>query len=244
MPSATQGMTGTEIVAHVTNYIGNTSSDFKNIVETVLPLAEFRFCKAHDWRFLYKNNLPLTVVSGTNEYTLDVASVGYTIQSEDVHSIYNPTSGVYLQKLTLEELRRMDVKQDDGTTQTDLKGWAASGDDKIVVHPKVFKDTQLRIDAKITPSALISMSNYPTIPYRYQESFIKYVIAQVMERENDSRADSIKQEAAMLIRQDIQDDLASNGSSADEPRFKHYWEAAADGIGGDLEPQWLASLFR
>lgn len=244
MPSSTSGFSGTEILNHVINYVGNTSSDFSTYVTNLIPMAEYRYCKMHDWKFLQQNNLSLTVVSNTNQYTLDSAAIGHYMQADDVKSIYSVANGIYLQKTTLEELRRMDVKQDDGTSASKLMLWAPAGDNRIVVHPKVFSDTTLRIDGKVTPSALLSLSSYPTIPFRYQEGFIKYVMAQALERENDTRADIIKQEAMMLIRQDIQDDMAGNGSSADAPRIKHWWEAGLDGVGGDLEPLWIASLFR
>lgn len=243
MPSSTYGLTGTEIVDHIIAYIGNESADFRTVVTTLLPLAEYRFCKTHDWKFLLQKNLSLTVASGTNEYTLDSSSIGYYMKADDVHSIYSTSSGIYLKKMSLEEMRRMDVKQDDGSTTTDIFAWAPSGDNKIIVHPKTFEDTTLKIDGKITPSALLTLSNYPTIPFRYQESFIKYLLAQVMERENDSRADSVKQEAFLLMKADMQDDMSSSGG-IDEPRIKHWWEASLDGVGGDLEPLWIASMFR
>lgn len=244
MPSSTSGFTGTEIVSHVVNYIGNESSDFSTLVGNLLPMAEFRYCKMHDWKFLQQNNLSLTVATGTNEYSLTTGTIGYYMQADDVKSIYSVANGIYLQKATLEEIRRMDVKQDDGTSSSKLMMWAPAGDNKIVVHPKTFSDTTLKIDGKITPSALLTLSNYPTVPFRYQEGFIKYVIAQALERENDARADVVKQEALLLIRQDIQDDMAGNGSGADAPRIKHWWEAGQDGVGGDLEPFWISSLFR
>jgi hypothetical protein len=244
MPDSTQGFSGSEIVDYVISYIGNESTEFRAVVTALLPMAEYRYCKAHDWKFLQRNNLPLTVASGTNEYTLNTAAITCEMKAEDVHSIYSPTSGIYLKRTTLEEIRRMDVKQDDGTTESDLTMWAPSGDNKIVVHPKVFADTELRIDGKCSPAALLTLSNYPTIPFRNQESFIKYVLAQAMERENDARADSVKQEAVAMIRQDVQDDMSNGGSSADEPRIKHYQEAGADGVGGDLEALWIASMFR
>lgn len=240
MPSATSGLSGTEIVEHVIAYIGNQSAEFRTVVATLLPLAEFRYCKMHDWKFLLKKNLSLTVASGTNEYALSVANVGYYIKADDVHSIYSTATGRYLKKVSLEEMRRLDVKQDDGTSASELFLWAPSGDNQIIVHPATFSDTTLKIDGKATPTALLTLSNYPTIPFSYQEGFIKYLLAQVMERENDGRADTVKQEALLQIRMDVQDDLSSSGS-VDEPRIKHYWEAELDGVGGDVQPYYLSN---
>ncbi len=244
MPDSTQGFSGSEIVDYVISYIGNNSQEFRAVVTALLPMAEYRYCKAHDWKFLARNNLSLTVASGTDEYTLDTAAIDCEMKAEDVHSVYSTTNGIYLKRTTLEELRRFDVKQDDGNAESMLTMWAPANDNTIVVYPKVFGDTELKIDGKASPSALLTLSNYPSIPFRNQESFIKYIIAQVMERENDGRAAAVKQEAVGMIRQDIQDDMAGNSSSADEPRVKHWWEAGNDGVGGDLEPMWISSMFR
>lgn len=234
MPNADTGFTGDEIVSHIVDHIGNTSSSFSTFVGNLLALAEFRYCKMHDWSFLSKRNRALTVVSGTDEYVLNTASIGFVMKAQNVKSIWSPTSGIYLKKCTLEDIRRMDVKQDDGSAASKLTHWAPVGDNEIIVYPKTFEDTELRIDGIITPSSLLTLSSYPTIPFYYQEGFIKYVLAQALERENDSRADATKQEAFLLIKQDIQDNMAQNGSSADEPRIKHWMEAELDGIGGDV----------
>jgi hypothetical protein len=243
MPNADTGFTGTEIVTYCKNWFGNASADFQTLAEQTLPLAEFRFCKAHDWKFLNKQNLSLTVTSGTDTYSLNISTLtaGY-MQADDVKSIWSPSKGNYLKQTTLETLRRMDAKQDDGTATSELSHWAPVGDNSIVVYPKTFSDTVLKVDGKITPAALLSMSSYPSIPFRYQDSFMAYVIALLAARENDDRAMALKQEAMMLIRQDIQDDLAKRASSADEPRIKHMNEAALDGA-GNLEQAWIASLF-
>jgi hypothetical protein len=233
MPSSNTGFTGQEIVTHIQNYTGNQSSEFATIVGNLLALSEYRYCKMHDWKFLQKRNRSLTVASGTDEYALTSASVGFYIQADDVNSIYSTSSGIYLEKTSLETIRRMDVKQDDGTSASKLTHWAPVGDNEIIVYPKTFSDTVLKVDGKATPSALLTLSNYPTIPFRNQESFIKYVLAQALERENDARADGVKQEALMMIRQDIQDDMGKSGS-IDDARVKHFWEAGNDGVGGDV----------
>lgn len=244
MPHSTSGFSGNEIVSYVRSWTGNPSSEFQTFIEQTLPLAEFRFCKAHDWKFLNKQNLSLTVVSGTNEYTLNTAAIGYEMSADDVKSILDTTRGIYLQRTTLETIRRMDTKQDDGSTTSDITHWAPVGDNTIVVHPKVFQTTTLKIDGKITPTALHTLTNYPTIPYKYQDSFIQYCLALSLKKENDDRADSEIQTAFALIKQDIANDMAGRASSADEPRMKMWWEAGLDGVGGNLEQQFLDSLFR
>lgn len=243
MPNSDTGYSGDEIVDMVVEYIGNQSSQFRSYIEKWLPLAEFKFCKMHDWKFLLKRNRPLTVASGTDEYTLSVANIGYYMVADEVDSIFSIATGIYLKKTDLETIRRMDVKQDNGSAVAQLTHWAPVSDNQIIVYPKTFSDTALRIDGPITPSALLDLSNYPTIPFRYQDSFIKYVMGEALDRENDSRAASTKQEAMTLLRQDIQDDMGKSGS-IDEARFKHWWEMGNDGVGGDLEQQYLSWIFR
>lgn len=234
MPSATSGLTGTEILSHIQAYIGNTSSNFTNFLTTAIPLAEFRFCKAHDWSFLTKQNLSLTVSSGTPNYTLDSNSIGYYMAAADVKNIFSVAGNDYLKKVELDEIRRFDPDQNDGSTNAYAQWWAPIGDNQILVYPQTFKDTQLKVDGKITPNALLTLSNYPTIPYRYQDSFIEYLKAIALDRENDGRAMAQKQFSMELIKRDIQDDIGSIGDSS-EPRIKAYNEQFLDGIGQNLD---------
>ena len=243
MPSSTFGFSGTEIVNRIISYVGNTKSDFQTYVEQTLPLAEFRFCKMHPWRFLFKPNLSLTVASGTNEYDLSVATIGYYMAAEDVETIFDQTNGIVLKKLTLKDLRRLDPQVNDGSASDQLQYWAPLGDNRIMVYPKTFGVTTLKVDGKVTPVALTTLANYPTIPYRYQESFIQYAIALGLERENDDRAEQKKQEAIQLIQLDVKDDLRSQGDGQD-PRMRASSEASFDGVGGaDLESLYVNSLF-
>lgn len=243
MPSNTLGFSGTEIVNRVKSFVGNNKTDFQTFVEQTLPLAEFRFCKVHPWRFLYKTNLSLTVVSGTNEYDLTTGSIGYYMSAEDVETIYDETNGVVLKKTTVKDLRRMDPKSDDGSSSDRITHWAPLSDNRIMVYPKTFGVTTLKIDGKITPGALSTLSNYPTIPYRYQESFIEYVTAVALDKENDDRAQAKKAEASSMILEDIRDDLRSQGD-VNEPRIRSMREAGFDGVGGaDLTSLYLDSLF-
>lgn len=243
MPSSTLGFTGTEIVNKVISYVGNTKSDFQSYVEQLLPLAEFRFCKMHDWRFLNKQNLPLTVVNGTSEYTLNTGTIGYYMAADDVETIWDNTNGRVLKKVTLKDLRRFDPKKDDGSATDQPTHWAPVEDNKVEIYPPQFAGQTLRVDGKITPSALTTLSNYPTIPYKYQESFIEYVIAMALDRENDDRASTKKAEAVELIKLDIKNDVSSKGD-IDSPRLRSEREAAVDGVGGSSEKDYFNYLFR
>lgn len=243
MPSSSTGFTGTEIVTRVVNFIGNTTNAFQTYVEQTLPLAEFRFCKIHPWKFLYKQNLPLACVSGTNEYELSIGNIGFYMAAEDVHTIFDSTNGLVLSKQDLKDIRRLDPKVDDGSATDDLTHWAPLSDNKILVYPKVFQAVTLRIDGWITPGALTTLSNYPTIPYKYQEAFIEYVIAMALDRDNDDRAAGKKSEALALIRQDILNDMRGSGD-VDNPRVRSWNESNMDGTGSDMESAYLNWLFR
>lgn len=245
MPSSSLGFSGNEIVARVVEYIGNTKSTFQTYVEQTLPLAEFRFCKMHNWRFLYKQNLSLTVVSGTAEYTLDSGTIGYYMAAEDVHTVYDQTQGIILDKKDLKEIRRLDPKSDGGTSNSDLEYWVPTSDNKILVWPSdEFRTTTLKLDGWITPSALTTLSNYPTIPFKYQESFIEYVMSLALDHENDDRADTKKSNAIQLMTADIRHDMAQRGDT-DQARVRSMAEAAVDGIGGaDSVQMWLNWLYR
>ena len=228
MPTASAGFTGTEIKTYVKDWIGNQSSEFDSLLDDWLPIAEYRFCRLHDWSFLHKTNLSLTVASGTAEYDLDTAAIGFEMQATNAKSVFSSANGVYLKKTTLEKIRRQDPEIDDGTTGQDATHWAPVGDKKIVIYPSIFSDTVLKIDGKIEPTALLTLSNTPTIPFRYQETFINYILAWALERDNDDRAARMKQEFLLQVRQDIQDDMAQQGGT-DQPRIMSMDEADADG---------------
>jgi hypothetical protein len=225
MPSSTSGFTGSEILEFLRQYTGNQSSSFTSFMTSALPLAEFRYCKLHDWSFLHKKNLSLTVASGTNSYDLSVANIGFYMQTANVSTVYSVAGNKVLQKTTLEHIRSMDADDNDGSTNRYPELWAPAGDNTIVVWPTVFQGTTLKIDGKITPTALLTLSNYPTIPIHMQDSFMEYLKAVALDRENDDRANNKKAEALQMIKQDIQDDMSSLGDT-EEPRMKSAIELA------------------
>lgn len=235
MPSSSLGYTGQELIDILKSYTGNTSANFTTFLTSAVPLAEMRYCKAHDWKFLKKQNLSLTVSSGTDEYTLDSGTVGYYIAAEDVQNVFSVAGNQYLRKTDLDTLRRMDANQDAGSINQYATHWApGGGDNKIVIWPPTFKDTTLKVDGKATPTALFILSSYPTIPLRFQDGFVEYLKALALDRENDARANGQKQFAMSLTKQDIQNDMAGSGDS-DQPRIKAYNEQQMDGVSGSLE---------
>lgn len=241
MPSASSGFTASELIDLLKSYTGNNSSNFTTFCTSMIPLAEMRFCKVHDWRFLQKQNLSLTVASGTNEYTLDSGTIGYYMAAENVHNVFSVAAGKYLRNTDLDTIRRMDPDQNDGSTTQYATHWApGGGDNKIILYPKTFQDTALKVDGKVTPTALFTLSNYPTIPLRFQDGFVEYLKALALDRENDARANGQRAFANQLIKQDIQNDLAGSGDS-DQPRIKAYNEQVMDGVSANLDElyrQW------
>src|SRR5690349_1961240 len=100
MPNVNYGYTAAETLDILVAYTGNRSDNFFDYASTELPLAELQYCKGHDWNFLYKTNLPLTVVTGTAEYDLNVTSIGYYIAASDVINIFDATNNCLLRKTT------------------------------------------------------------------------------------------------------------------------------------------------
>lgn len=229
MPSTTQGLSGTEILQHLKDYTGNQSAVFASWLTTAIALAEFRFCKIHDWTFLTKANLTLTVASGTQYYNLSVATIGYYIAASDVRNIWSPAGNKPLIKTTLEQIRRMDPDGNDGSTSQYPTHWAPVGDNEIAVWPATFAGTTLKVDGKVTPNALLTLSNYPTIPFRYQDTFVEYLKAIALDREDDNRASGQRLYVERLVRQDIQDDMSALGDTED-PRIKSQMELLEAGL--------------
>jgi hypothetical protein len=230
MPNSVSGFSGNEIVSRVQSFIGNYSQSFLTYLQQTIPLAEYRFCKMHDWNFLKKTGLSLNVTNGTAEYELSTATVGYYVAASDIESIYDEEAGIYLKKVDLNQIRRLDPKTADGSTTENATLWAEVGDNKVRFWPPSFKTGTLKIDGKITPTPLDNLSTFPTVPYRYQESLIEYITGMALDRENDDRATAKKLEARELIKADIADDKANSGGN-DEPRIRSMMEKRNDGIG-------------
>lgn len=244
MPDPTQGYTSAEVVDRVVNYVGNTSAHFKEFVQQAVPLAIFRFCKMHDWSFLKKTGLTLNTVTGQAEYDLTVANLGHLMAATDVEIIRAEADSVVLRRLDLNQLRRYDPGNDDGSSNDTPIYWAPAGDNRIRIWPPTVKTMALKLDGKITPSvpnpeSSVDMNEFisslSSIPHKYQESLIEYVIALALDRENDDRAVGKKQEAMALIRSDILDDMR-NLSEVENPRIKSLNESRFDGLSDNIVP--------
>lgn len=234
----TNGFTGTEIVERVRRYIGNLSADFKSYIENTLPIAESRFCTFHDWSFLRKVGLDLPVVYGTANYTLSAGAIGFNMTASNVETIYSPDKGFVLRNVDMTQMRRYDPEEDDGTPTDTPTWWARTGDNTIKIWPPKFAGLTLKLDGKISPPDtghdLTTLSNYPTIPFRYQESFIEYVTGIALDREDDTRAPNKKAEAMALLKMDIADDLRNLGQTMND-RMKSMAEASTDGQYGNID---------
>ena len=235
MPTNPTGFTGTEIVERVKNYVGNQTAGFQTYIQDSLALAEFRFCKIHDWKFLHQVGLSLVLTANTPDQILTTtAGFSNDMDAENIELIYDETNGAVLKREELSQLRRFDAENDDGSATAHPQFWATTGQNSIRLWPPIFEAGTIKVDGKISPEPFLTMSSPPTIPYKYQESFIEYVTAMALSRENDDRARAKKQEAMALIRADIQDDLSQAGST-ENPRIKSMREARFDGAGTTIE---------
>lgn len=250
MPSATQGFSGQEILNRVINFVGNNTQPFQQYVKDSIPLAEFKFCNTYQWRFLYRPNLKITLQGdGREEYTLnstnllDISSVGYNMLAEDVESMTDEHNGRVVRKVTVKDIRRLDPLRISGSTQDQVTHFAPTQDMNFLVYPTNFPSVVMTIDGYISPEPLLDMSDYPTIPYRYQHTFIEYVIALALDRENDDRAPQKKADCVQMFLDDIRKDKETVGD-IDSTRIRHWGEANVDGVGGaDLASFYINTLF-
>lgn len=215
------GFTYAQIKEHIVKYIGNDSSEFADYVDDLIIMAEHRYFKMHDWSFTYRTNLALAVNPNSNQYFLNDGTIGAFMAAGDVETIRSDDDNVYLVKLELPQLRRLQIYNNDSAANVPPIYWAVAGDNKIQFWPDSPKASVLRIDGKITPP--LDLTGAPQIPMRYQEAFIEYIKALALDRENDDRASNKKIEALGLIRQDIQDDMRSLGDT-ENPRIKSHFE--------------------
>ena len=244
------GFSAKEVVDRVVSYVGNTSDNFETYVQQTLNFAQFRYCKLHDWDFLNKTNLPLVTDGSTTEYELDLTTIGFNMPASNVRQIWNPNGSKVLRKVESQEIRRIDPESDDGSTSSDLSHWAAVGEQRILLYPPSYKAVTLRVDGKVLPTPLTDFTSEDpandvaarlTIPYKNQESFISYVEAICLDRENDDRWAQKKQEAFQLIRQDIQADEFRLGDN-EAPRIRHWTEQAFDGNAQQLNSILFVNL--
>lgn len=236
MIDADLGFDGTEFVNRAVAFVGNTSDSFREFSFKSLPFAIQRYARFHDWSFLFKYNLTLNVTQGTSEYDLNVANLGFKMDTDSVQTIYNPTNNCVVRKLDLTGYRSNSYYFNDiagAEPVTAPTVWAEVGANRIVLGPQLFETQELKVDGTIIPSAFATAAAnynistapdafdgvYPEIPFEYQETFFEYFLALCLDRENDDRAVSKKQLVAELINADIQHDLRRAGDQTGV-RFK------------------------
>jgi len=220
------GYDGTEIIDRVVAFVGNKSDEFRDYVAKSLPFAIQRYVKMHDWSFLFKYNLNLTITEGTNEYELNEANIGFKMSTDNVSKIYSEDLNQQVIKMDITRLRdKQSFYNSAGAPANGPENWAEIGDARIVLGPELFETGEVKIDGKVDTTAFEDASAlwnvgtnptafdavFPEIPYKYQEGFVEYVIALALDRENDDRAQVKRGEAQTLVRLDIQDDLRRSG---------------------------------
>lgn len=231
------GFSAKQAIDLTIDYVGNCSADFEAYMQNIITIAQFRYCSLHDWSFLNKVDLPLVVDGVTTEYELDLTTIGFNMPASSVRQIWNPSGSHVLRKVESHVLRRVDPESDDGSSGTDVSHWAQIGDQRILLYSPVYKPTTLRVSGKTLPTPLTDFASIDpasdvaarlTIPYRYQESFLEYLRAVALDRENDDRAQAVKTSALQLVRQDMQYEEERLGDNT-APRIRHWSEQAVDG---------------
>lgn len=220
------GYDGTEIIDRVVAFAGNKTDKFRDYVAKSLPFAIQRYVKMHDWSFLFKFDLTLTITEGTNEYDLNIANIGFKMSTDNVSKIYSTVNNRQITKIDITRLRdERRFYNGGGSAITAPEKWAEIGDSRIVLSPELFVDGTLQVDGKIDTTAFEDASAlwnigtnptaydgvFPEIPYKYQEGFVEYVTSLALDRENDDRTSVKKQLADSLIKLDIQDDTRRAG---------------------------------
>lgn len=221
----------------IVNYIGKAPEDtsFQDYVRQMLILAEMRYYKMHDWSFLRRTDLQLPTVVGQSEYDLNfnINGYDYTMSANEIETVRAEADNLVLRRVMLDEIRRLDPDNNDGSSTDTPSYWAVVGQNRIRIWPPTTKVITLKIDGKVTPvlpdptdPVVSNFDNLaPQIPIRFQEGFIEYVKAMALDRENDDRALAKKQEALSLILQDIQSDLEV------DDRIRSLEEFRYDGVG-------------
>lgn len=240
------GLTGTDIKNHVIKYVGNGSADFETWIDVQLPLAEHRVLKLHDWSYLRFIDFTLPLVNGTRDYQLNSTNVTeltttQTIDPDSIETIHVPETGVVLRKMDKAALLRADPQEDDGSDGSDAQAWARLDDKTLRIYPPNFKNQTAFLNGRRQEASLTTLSNTLQIPYKYQNSFVRYIEALSLDRENDDRADVAKAEALNLIREDIDEDMKRTGDVT-EPRIKDLREAAQDGFAQQLNSILFATV--
>lgn len=240
------GLTGTDIKNHVIKYIGNDSKDFETWVDVEIPLAEHRILKLHDWSYLRFTDFTLTLVNGTKDYELNSTNVSeltttQTIDPDSIEIIHVPETGVTLRKMDKAQMIRFDPQEDDGSDGSDAQGWARLDHKTLRIYPPNFKNQTALLNGRRQEASLTTLSNTLQIPYKFQNSYIKYLEALALDRENDDRAISKKAESASLILEDMDNDMQRTGDVS-EPRIKDLREAAQDGFAQQLNSILFATI--
>ena len=213
MPDSVNGYTKAEVIATVQDFVGNQSSTFQGTLSEKLTLWQHMFYKLHDWSFAHRDgvgdDLSITLIADTKIYSLNTDEIGNEMRNRDVEKIYSQTSGKerVLHKVDLAKLRKMDP----GDTVTGQPThWAPVRHNQLKVWPTPTSDDlpdTLFVDGKVLGRDLDEDSDHIDIPYDVQETFIQFVIWQILRRERDTRAAEEGQVFADMLRSSKSDDM-------------------------------------
>ena len=139
------GFSGNDIVSRVVSFVGDTSSEFLTYMQDSLNLAQMRYCKAHDWFFLQRSDILITVngTNGVNEYDLSsitdtITGQNISIYTSNIAVIHMPYPGTVLRKITIEDLRRFDPEEVNGSTADSPSMWCPVSDTRLKIWPDTF----------------------------------------------------------------------------------------------------------
>lgn len=196
MPDSINGYTRLEAVSEVLDILGRTDdSILQTKLNNGINLVILEFWMEHDWSFAHKNgvtdSLSVTLATGTSEYTLNTAEIGFEMRNTDIDKIYCQQAGkeISLTKVDLRDIRHADPGFKDNGQPTK---WAPVSNNRIVVHPKPTVNENgfvLFIDGRVLPSYLSADGTYLPVPLEYQNLILQKLLVFAYRRENDPKAE-------------------------------------------------------
>lgn len=214
MPSATLGWNRDEIVSKILDTLGRTGdSTLQSRLQEDINFAQLTFWKFYDWRWGATNGLTdgvyLTLVTGTNTYTLNTSGITVEMRNTDVSKLYM-TDATFARVLIKAELRELRTWDPGKTNQQCPEFYAESGNNSIELWPKptsTVNGLKIYVDGKRMPTFITTGAAYPDVPIEYQETFIQYLLVRALSRERNATATAELAIFKDMLKNDLQCDL-------------------------------------
>lgn len=197
---ATSGFTCNELILQAIATKGRTASDL--ISDTTLrdqllqglSIIQMDYSGRNDWNFLHsKGTIPC--ISGTKEYTISGL--------DKMEILYDKTNRRIIHPATNKTMTRDDPSETRTGTPEIYSRW---GDQTIILQPTPDTSYTIYYRAKILPTHLTSVSDYLTVPYKYQGTILHGLKAWFYDIVDDQRADRERQLFEQGIMQDWEKD--------------------------------------